>query len=157
MASGANGTVQLTANGSGGYGTINISCTTSSPALTCSLSPATLTFTAGPASTQPATLSIAASANAGVVQPRSPSKGSSPLIYAAMLLWLPGLVGIYRMRRYKHLRRIAMLLLLCAGIASAAGLMGCGGSLSVSQTYTVNVTATDGTATVSSYVDVTTK
>jgi Bacterial Ig-like domain (group 3)/Chitobiase/beta-hexosaminidase C-terminal domain/Bacterial Ig-like domain (group 2) len=158
MASGANGTVQLTASGSAGYArTISISCTTSSPAITCSLSPATLTFTAGPASTQNSALSIATGANAILVQPRHPSKGPSPLIYAAMLLWLPSLMGIYRMRRNKHLRGIAMLLLLCAGIASAAGLTGCGGSLSVSQTYTVNVTATDGNTTVTSYIDVTTK
>jgi hypothetical protein len=74
-----------------------------------------------------------------------------------MLLWIPGLVGIFRMRRNKHLRRIAMLLLLSAGIASAAGLIGCGGSSHVAQTYTVNVTATDGTTTVYSYIDVTTK
>jgi hypothetical protein len=158
IASGATGTAQLTASATTGYaGTVSLSCTTSSPAITCSLSPSTLTFTSGPASTQTAALSVVAGANASLVQPSSPSKGSPSLIYAAMLLWIPGLVGIFRMRRNKHLRRIAMLLLLSAGIASAAGLIGCGGSSHVAQTYTVNVTATDGTTTVYSYIDVTTK
>jgi len=61
------------------------------------------------------------------------------------------------MRRNRHLHRIAMLFLLCAGIVSAMGVMGCGGSSHVTKTYTVNVTATDGTTTVSSFIDVTTK
>jgi hypothetical protein len=75
-----------------------------------------------------------------------------------MVLWLPGsLLGIFGLRRNKHLRRLTMLFLLCAGLVSAAGLMGCGGSQTISQTYTVNVTATDGTNTVYSYIDVMTK
>jgi len=158
IASGANGSVQLTASGAAGYaGTVSLSCTTSSPAITCSLAPATLTFTAGPASTQTSTLSIGAGANAKLVLPGSPSKRSESLIYAAILLWVPGLIGIFRMRRNRHLHRIAMLFLLCAGIVSAMGVMGCGGSSHVTKTYTVNVTATDGTTTVSSFIDVTTK
>lgn len=74
-----------------------------------------------------------------------------------MVLWLPGsLLGIFGLRRNKHLRILAMLFLLRAGLASVAGLMECGGSLNISQTYTVNITATDGTNTVYSYIDVTT-
>jgi hypothetical protein len=159
ISTGATGTVQLTTSATAGYaGVVSLSCTTSSPAITCSLAPSSLTFTSGPASTQSVTLSIAPGATGSLVQPRSPSNGSSSLIYAAMVLWLPGsLLGIFGLRRNKHLRRLTMLFLLCAGLVSAAGLMGCGGSQTISQTYTVNVTATDGTNTVYSYIDVMTK
>jgi len=158
ISSGGTGNVQLTASGSTGYaGTVSFSCTTSSPTVTCSLAPASVTFTGGQASTQTTALSIVTGVSATLVQPASSTKGSAPLMYAAMILWIPGLIGIFRMRRNKHLRSIAMLLLLCAGVVSAAGLMGCGGSSTTSQTYTVNVTATDGTNTAYSFIDVTTK
>jgi hypothetical protein len=158
IADGGNGTVQLSANGSLEYaGTVTLSCTTSSPAITCSLTPATLTFTAGPASTQTSALAIGVGANASLDLPLVPSRRSAALTYAAIFLWIPGLVGIFGMRRNKHLRRIAMIFLLCAGLGSAVSLMGCTSSTRPSQTYTVNVTATDGTTTVASYIDVTTK
>lgn len=154
---GGSTTEAINANATAGYaGTVTVSCTTSDPAIKCSVAPPSLTFTVGPASSQSVTVSISSEATASLNHPKTPFQGPSSLIYAAMALWIPGsLFGIFGMRRNKNLRRLGMLVLLCAGIFSATALTGCNSIGNAPHTYTVNVNATDGTNTSSSYIDVT--
>ncbi len=180
--SGSGGTLPVVITATGGYtGTVNLTCAPSSPAFTCSVNPTSLTFTASGPTSQPAGLTIVTSVTtAGLMLPARPFPDSSTPIYSAMALWLPGsflaLLGLRRRKKNsKSMRKFLMLVLLFAGIGSAASLTGCGsiqkainciqGNSSCTNnttntptpagSYKVIVTATDGTTKNTTTVNVT--
>jgi len=143
------GTVQLATTSINGYtGIVTFACSTTSPVISCSLAGSPVTLTAG--STQNAMLTIKANGTTtGLNHPHSLFQGLSPLMYSAMVLWLPGsLLGLLMFgRKDKHLRRLLMLFLLCAGFAGAVSMTGCGSDNTEKKFpnhYTVTVTANDG-------------
>jgi hypothetical protein len=120
--------------------------------------PSTLAANAGP---QTVNMAVATSAStSAAVQPLSTGRKLVPVALAFLLL---PFAGTRRMRRngQKLSRYLALLLLALAGIAATTALSGCGSSAGGTTTvnkgtqYTINVTATSGSATQSSTVTLT--
>ena len=150
----ATGNVTLTA-GSTYTGTMNLTCTlTNSPAgaqsvPTCSLNPASITFSSSGSGTTALTVSTTAASTASLVQPSRREFwrfGGSGSVLALVLLF-----GLPKRRR----RWVSMLVLVC--LIAAAGAIGCGGggggstqtttgktiAATTAGSYTFTVTGTD--------------
>lgn len=134
---GGGGTTILTVTPWGGMNSaISFACSGLPPNATCSFSPKTVTPSASAATTQ---LTIAVSAQVGVVRPNSwPGLPVTGLAIAACLLgWRP---------RRQVGGAMVILLLVGAGLLSGCGgTAGGGGDGGSPQSYTVTVTATSGT------------
>ncbi len=122
-----------------------------------SFSPSTVAAGAGP---QTVTMTVATTASTAAVQPLSTGRKLVPVAFALLLL---PLAGTRRMRRngQKLGRFLGLLLLALAGIAATTALSGCGSSpggittTNRGTTYTMTVTATSGSVTQTTTVDLT--
>jgi hypothetical protein len=151
--SGSTALSTLTATATSTYtGTVTFTCATApaTTSFTCAVSPSSLSFAAGIPTPQTATLTLTNAAGVGMANPETLFQSTSRTLYTAMALAsLLGLFGLRRKGTSKHLRNLMMLVLLCAGFAGAASMMGCsGGGFAGGTNYTVTVTATDQTTTV---------
>lgn len=154
ISSGGTATVTLGFTAQGGYtGLATYSCALLPANMTCSFSPASVTFTST-STTANTTLTISTSGAGGSSSTASlerrsrPGSGKTPL--AALAGIFAGLCMLGRSRR-RLSRYIALLVLLLAGMAGIGGLTGCGGSASSSTnhtstgTYNILVEITAGT------------
>lgn len=128
-------------------GTLSLTCSGLPTGVTCSFSPTSLTFTQGTVTSQSTTLTITVASQHAMLE-HGPSRGEG--IAFAMLL--PGLLGLWRMRKsHKLASRLLLLALLAGGLMTATG---CGNSNAVTSS-TFNVVASDGTNSVTTLVNLT--
>jgi hypothetical protein len=150
---GQSGSLVMTVTGAGGYaGTVKASCASSSQ-LPCSYAPSTLTFT-GANSTQTITVTVGTTSQARLIGPRDHGQR----VFAAMFLWLPGLLAGMSLLRRRRVWRAAMGLGALLVLLGLGGLVGCGGTVSASLaakgSYTFPIVVSDGTITASQAVTV---
>lgn len=139
-------TTTLTYTPNTGYaGTLTFSCTGLPTGVTCSFNPASLTFAQGSPTSQSTVLTVTVASQHGMLG--EPGRGTG--VYYAMLL--PGLLGLWKLRRNKLAARLLMLVILFGGFLAVTG---CGGSSSASSS-TFNVVASDGTNSVTTLVNLT--
>jgi hypothetical protein len=150
--SGNTGQLIITITPVGGYaGTINFSCGTLPPEVSCAFSPQSLTIptNSGPM-TDTLTVSTGATHVATAVEPFS---GRGPMhvgIFSAATFWLPGSLGLLltmvsRKRRVFIPQRRNRWLVATLGILCAMGLASCGGSTAnkaAPSTYQISVSLT---------------
>ncbi|ADW67776.1 SGNH/GDSL hydrolase family protein [Granulicella tundricola] len=148
IASGSTGSEALTVATVGGLsGTVSLSCAPLPSPLTCTFSPATLTF-AGANNTLTSTLTVnTAGVNISQLNRTRPGSNTLQAIAACSLLPFFGVL-VFRRRHLRSLPLLCLLLLFSSG--AVLGLSGCSGSSSANAPkglYTIPVTATGGSAT----------
>jgi len=147
-APGQSASVMVTLTPSGGYvGTVGLSCSSGLPAgVTCSATPASVTFTAANDTTaQTIKLTVNTTAAVAALRPYAPqSNPSNPMPMLAGAFWLPGLLAAgagLRKRSDKgvtsHVGHLLVLLVLLAGVGMMTA---CGGG-------STPVTGSSGTST----------
>ena len=153
-AAGQAGTSTVTVTALRGFtGTVNLSCSSSSSKVSCSLNPTGVVFSTSSGNTQNSTLSMTASAD--LLVPRELRRGGAWFAATGGLLAAVFVGGIPGRRRWSF---VLGLMLFVAFIAA----VGCGGSSHGTvqqnqgpQTYTVTVTGTSGSTTHSADVSFT--
>jgi uncharacterized protein (TIGR03118 family) len=155
---GASATLTLSVAPSNSFaGAVTLACSGLPTGATCSFSPASLTVTA----TAPATTTLTLQTSAGManlVRPalKTPSRGPWS-VSLALLLPFGSLLALRRSRRVANLRILGVFAVL---LASAALVVGCGGSSTPATpvgTSNVTVTATSGSVAQTTVVAVTVK
>jgi uncharacterized repeat protein (TIGR03803 family) len=144
---GSSGQLVITITPVGGYtGTIDLSCGTLPPHVSCTFVPPTLTISGAGPFTDTLTVNTGAAATA---QLRNPSRGGRlDGLFLAAVLWLPGsavaMLGL-KLRRRKHStpRKILWMIAILLWIGAGA-LTSCGGGANVAKpgTYTIPITLT---------------
>jgi sugar lactone lactonase YvrE len=128
-------------------GTLQFTCSGLPAGVTCSFNPASLTFTQSSNAPQTTTLTITVASVHGMLE-RVPG-GARPIYYAILL---PGLFGLWRLRKSQKLAsRLLLLALLFGGFLTVSG---CGGGNPVTSS-TLNVVASDGTNSITTLVNLT--
>jgi hypothetical protein len=159
LSRGSAATVLLTVASSGGYSnTLQASCGGLAGQMSCTFTPAALSFT-GNNGTQTMSVSVGTSGAVASVSP--PVAGPRP--WLAILLVFPGVAGVLGLRRRRvspFLQRMGLLTLFAASALSAiATLAGCGAGANLADTlpgtYAVTITLTDGTVSRTQAVTVT--
>lgn len=149
IASGKTGVLVLTVSTVGGYAkTLTPSCGSLPAGVSCDFTPSALVFT-GTNSTQTLAVTVTTVSMASLSSDQRPRQGAE--IYAAAILWLPGVlagvIGLRRKRAWKRWQGMMRLLVLFSGLAAVGALAGCGGIPEVAGplgTINVPVTLTDG-------------
>ncbi|HEY4354914.1 MAG TPA: pectinesterase family protein [Acidobacteriaceae bacterium] len=153
LSAGGTATATLTYTPNPGYaGTLTFACTGAPATVTCSFAPPSLTFTAASSAPQSTTVTFTSTATHSLLT--RPGDGRNTL-YLALLL--PGLFGMWKLRKRNRLARcLALAVVLSGWVFTMAGCGGSGGS-TTTPSATFAIVASDGTNNLTTLVTVVSK